>query len=109
MKLENSLESGIQMIMMASDVALSAVRTGRYDLAKVKLADVQFHSYALLNELDAKPKGRPIKYNSVPLLALRHPDGSMFVYTKDGMEITDMLLPSTLDRIEEIYIATYPH
>lgn len=109
MKLENSLETGIQMIMMASDVALSAVRTGRFDLAKVKLADVQFHAFALLNELDAKPKGLPIKFNSIPLLVSRLPSGAMHVYTKDGVEITKLLLSSTMDRIYEIYISTHNH
>lgn len=97
------------MIMMASDVALSAVRTGRYDLAKVKLADIQFHSYALLNELDANIKGKLIKFKSLQLLVSRDSTGFMHVYTDEGVEITDMLLPTTLDSIYQTYISTFNH
>lgn len=109
MKRENSLETGIHQIMMASDVALSAVRTGRYDVAKGQIEDIQFHVFALLSELDANIKGRLIKFKSLQLLVSRDSTGFMHVYTDEGVEITDMLLPSTLDSIYQTYISTYNH
>jgi hypothetical protein len=95
--------------MMASDVALSAIRTGRFDLAKIKIADIQFHAFALLSELDANIKGRLIKFNSLQLLVSRDSTGFMHVYTDEGVEITDMLLPTTLDSIYQTYISTFNH
>jgi hypothetical protein len=109
MKLENSLETGIHQIMMAAETAMSAVRKGRYDAAKGQIEDIQFHAFALLSELDANIKGKLIKFKSLQLLVSRDSTGFMHVYTDEGVEITDMLLPTTLDSIYQTYISTFNH
>lgn len=107
MKLENTLESNLRMIMMSTEMALSAVRCGRFDMAKTQLQDIQFYSYALLSELDSKPRGKLINFNGLPLRVIRQDDGSLFVFAKDGTELTDLLMSQTLDRIEATYNTTH--
>lgn len=103
MKLENTLEALALQVYHSTDAILTDVRRGNYKASRQKWMDIQQAAWAALNELDHPSRMTEvrIKFGEVPLRVLLDQDGGMYVYPANGeQEITDLLLSSTLQRIE---------
>ena len=109
MKLANTLEAIALSIDQKAVMALSDIRSNRITAARQKLLDIQQAAWAALNEMDSHWEKTErlsvweIAYgdSQTPLTVKLDGDGGMFVYTGQT-EITDLLMTSTLQSIQNI-------